>query len=200
MKITDAPKTVTLEFNGEQITYRRVNGAAMDKGGSEQTVCTPPALLLAVRQALSDDGHALPLFDFDLAAAAENAVAPGWYGPGSPFSHDALTASWDGLGLAWCNPPFKQLAAFTKKAAECQDGTRLVMLVRDAPGTKWWRNNVAGLAYVMHIGRVWFVGREWQTPFDVAILDYGSKPGHDYPVLTSAQRGKPEAKKGNLKL
>jgi len=161
MNTTDAPKTVTLEFNGQQITYRRVNGAALNKNGSEQTVCTPESLLTWVHiHCLTGAGAVTDGWKWDLAATAGNSVAgPGYYfGPGSQYGVDALQVSWAGTPTTrWCNPPFSMLAAFTHKARqEHLCGVSSVLLVRDSPGTRWWRDNVVGYAQIYHIGRVWF--------------------------------------------
>jgi len=202
MNTTDAPKTVILEFNGQPVTYRRVNGAAMNKGGSVQVVCTPKSLLEWVHiHCLNRAGGG---WNWDLAANADNGVAgrASYFGPGSLYGEDALRVSWAGtVAPRWCNPPFSMLAAFTNTARyEHLCGTSSVLLVRDSPGTKWWRDNVVGYAQAYHIGRVWFAGHEQSTPFDLAVLVYnglGTAPPPDcYPALSPAQRGKPEAKKG----
>lgn len=53
-------------------------------------------------------------FALDLAAEAPTAVAPTWYGPGSPFQADALAAEdWEapGGGPRWVNPPYGRQCA-----------------------------------------------------------------------------------------
>jgi len=192
-----AEELLAIGPNNETARYRRVRGAASKRGASVQIVCTPDSLLEWVHiHCLNRDGGG---WNWDLAANADNGVAgrASYFGPGSLHSEDALQASWaDTPKPRWCNPPFSMLAKFTDKARyEHLCGVSSVLLVRDSPGAKWWRDNVVGYAQIYHIGRVWFVGREWQTPFDLAVLVYdglGTVPPPDcYPALSPAQRGQP---------
>jgi hypothetical protein len=79
-------------------------------GRSEQTVCTPPEFLRAVRYFLGLCGE----FDFDLAASDDNAVTHPRYEGDRPYyteQDNALVQTWKcGTGWNWCNPPFGKLA------------------------------------------------------------------------------------------
>lgn len=59
-------------------------------------------------------------FDVDLCADVTRALLPVWFGPGSEFEEDALTAPWHEFGeFGFCNPPYGAFVApVLRKAAE----------------------------------------------------------------------------------
>lgn len=58
----------------------------------------------------------------DVAAEAHNALYRRWYGIGSPFGENGLVAPWiipsEGILCAYCNPPFRDMMPWIKKAAD----------------------------------------------------------------------------------
>lgn len=60
---------------------------------------TPPAIFADLNDRYS--------FDIDLCADHERALCDVWFGPGSEFAEDALTAWWSEWGsVGFCNPPY----------------------------------------------------------------------------------------------
>lgn len=46
-------------------------------------------------------------FEIDICADASRALAPIWFGPGSPYGEDALCTPWHEFGsTGYCNPPY----------------------------------------------------------------------------------------------
>jgi phage N-6-adenine-methyltransferase len=99
----------------------------------------------------------------DLAANAENAIAPVYFGQGSQHGEDSLTANWRrlgslaGIGLRWLNPPYSDraqpIARWAMKCAEMRgkvDGP-IAFLVPAAVCTTWFRRHVAPHAYVFEL-------------------------------------------------
>ena len=67
------------------------NPASMNKsGGAPQNWQTPTAYVAELARRHTPRGT----FDIDACADASNHIAPVWFGPGSPFGEDALTADW----------------------------------------------------------------------------------------------------------
>lgn len=108
----------------------------------------------------------------DLAASADNAKAPVWFGPGG-VHEDALAVPWSPSpspekvpdGLRWLNPPFANIAPWARKcisAAEC--GAEILLLVPAAVGSNWFADYVAGHAMVYLLnGRLCFDGKNVYT-------------------------------------
>ncbi len=151
---------------------------AQKPGTSEQTVCTPRAFLNAVESRFGK-------IAFDLAATQENAVTGDdqFFGPGSPWANDSLTADWsqvyeDELTILWCNPPYGMIKGngFARKARkECAGGdVRVVMLIPAAVATNWFAEEVHGHALVIPIRpRLTFVGHRDPFPKDLMLCCYG---------------------------
>jgi phage N-6-adenine-methyltransferase len=137
---------------------------------SEQTVCTPLEFIAAVERRFG-------LITCDLAATRENAVHPNFLGPGSKYSEDALSVSWQGPAgpVLWLNPPYSRCADFAKKAAEeGAKGARVHMLVPASVGSNWFADHVHGKALVLALRpRLTFVGHRWPFPKDLLLCVYG---------------------------
>lgn len=146
---------------------------------SEQSVCTPPEFLRAVRRRFG-----IKAFAIDLAASADNAVAPLYY----TEADDALKQPWrtSGRELGWLNPPFGDLAPWAEKAwRESRLGARFVMLVPAAVGANWWRDWIHGKPFVLFLnGRLTFVGHKQPYPKDCALMVYGPDVAPGYDVWT----------------
>lgn len=102
----------------------------------EPKVRTDDEIIRAARQrwgtptvAVRNIEHRLKVrFGLDVCAESWSAKAPRWFGPGSPFGEDGLTAPWRVQpGEAWfCNPPFAHIDPWVERA-----------LAADAPGVMW---------------------------------------------------------------
>lgn len=135
-------------------------------GRSEQVVCTPPELLMAVTKRLC-----IGNFVWDLAASQDNKVCDSCW----TEEDNALEQSWNMIaGWNWCNPPFGKMEPWVKKAAEeSWRGAYTVMLVPASVGANWWLTWVEGYAYQSFLnGRITFVGHDKPYPKDCAILLY----------------------------
>lgn len=136
-------------------------------GKSVQSVCTPPEFIQAVCKHLY-----IPHFELDIAADADNSVAPWFY----TEQDDALTRTWlSGPGTwAWCNPPYADIAPWVSKACEeSNGGARIAMLLPASVGSNWWDSYVHDVAYVTFLApRLTFVGHKDPYPKDLALLLY----------------------------
>lgn len=154
---------------------------AQKPGRSKQDYQTPLEFLAAVKRRFG-----IAEFDIDLAADAENAVAPIYY----DAETNALIQPWRtvGRGLAWCNPPFGDLGPWVEKAwRESRTAARVAMLVPAGVGSNWWREWVHGKAFVLLLnGRLTFVGAAQPYPKDCCLLIYGPDVAPGYEVWTWA--------------
>lgn len=67
---------------------------------------TPPAVFLKLQ-------HDFGPFDIDLTADTTRHLLPVWFGPGSPFHPDALTAPWLAHGKhGYSNPPYGRFVRY----------------------------------------------------------------------------------------
>lgn len=135
---------------------------AQKPGRSKQDYRTEQAFLAAVKRRFG-----VTEFDIDLAASAENAVAPLYY----TVDDNALVQPWrtKARGLAWCNPPFDDIAPWVERAwTESRAATRIAMLVPAGVGSDWWAESVHGKAFVLLLnGRLCFI-ENWRTTIDPA--------------------------------
>lgn len=144
---------------------------------SKQDWGTPPEFLSAVKRLLGVDEFAV-----DLAAHADNAVAPIWFGPGGA-REDSLSpdASWsDGyLRWLWLNPPYADIAPWVEKAAaEAALGARIAVLVPLSADANWWADHVEGKARALAVApRLQFVGAKDPYPKPIALLLYDEAGG-----------------------
>ena len=77
-------------------------------------------------------------FDLDVAANAENAKAPQWYG----IADDGLVQPW--FGRVWCNPPYSDVRPWVAKAHDESDRcTRIAMLLpANRTEQAWWQQEI----------------------------------------------------------
>jgi phage N-6-adenine-methyltransferase len=139
---------------------------AQKRGSSKQDYGTPPELLAAVKRRLCIDGFAL-----DVAASAENAVAPCYY----TEQVNGLAQCWVSKGeWTWCNPPYSDITPWVATAVEqSRQGANIAMLLPASVGANWWRDWVNPYAYKVYLnGRLTFVGCEDPYPKDCALLLY----------------------------
>lgn len=133
---------------------------------SVQTYGTPVELLQAVKRRLH-----IGAFACDLAASAENAVAPLFYSEGN----SAFDNTWNmGTGVSWLNPPFENIKPWVEKAwEESQKGAHVVMLLPASVGSNWYKDYVHQKAYVVFISpRITFVGETTPYPKDLMLCVY----------------------------
>ena len=108
----------------------------------------------------------------DLAARADNAVAPLWLDE----AVDSLTVDWAGLpGRRWLNPPFRHIAPWIAKAAELEHDTHeTIVLVPASVGANWFADYVLDRARVVFVRpRLTFVGASDPYPRDLMLAVYG---------------------------
>lgn len=109
-------------------------------------------------------------FDLDPCCYATTATCPNYY----TLQEDGLKCPW--FGTVFCNPPFskKNIPLWAAKAMrECVDRSVIVViLVRHAGDTKWWKNHVAraNVDILYPAGRIRFGGVKKSPPFFSPIL------------------------------
>jgi phage N-6-adenine-methyltransferase len=144
---------------------------------------TPPTLFA--------ERHALFRFTVDAAASAENALLPRFW----TREDDGLAQSWVGERV-WCNPPYSNIGAWVKKAAE--GGAALVDMLLPANRTeqRWWQEYIepfreARVRTRFLPGRMRFGHPAgWATPpkgdrppFGVVLVTWGTaRPRRTWPV------------------
>lgn len=146
-------------------------------GESEQVVGTDPLFLAALARRFGP-------IRFDLAANASNAVAPNYYGPGSPLGEDTLVMPWHKHGgVLFLNPEFDDIEPY---AAKCREegalGGRVHFLVPASTGANWFRFHVNKHALILALSpRLTFVGHMQPYPKDMILAVFGPwvAPGFD---------------------
>ena len=115
---------------------------------------TPPELFNKLNAAVGG-------FRVDAAADAESSFCENWYGPNSPIEdgEDALKVPlW--LSPAFCNPPYDDLAGWTRKFKEQHElGNTVVAIIPANVETDWFYTNVVqgGCSIMFMKGRVPFI-------------------------------------------
>lgn len=141
-------------------------GAAHHRGTSEQSVQTPPEFIHAVKRSWG-----LTEFYWDLAADLDNRQAPNFFDE----AQDALQQTWPttaGREVCWLNPPYANIGAWVKKAAQSPQ-CRTLMLLPASVGTNWYRDWVFPYAATIVLnGRIKFIGHKDPYPKDLMLLDY----------------------------
>ncbi len=89
-------------------------------------------------------------FFLDVAATGDNHLTPWFFGPGSPYAEDGLTADWSRIPLSpgdsvWCNPPYGPSGTIPRwiaKARQERDLHRMrtLMLLPADTSTAWYRD------------------------------------------------------------
>lgn len=148
-------------------------------GRSKQDYATPPAFLQAVKHRLD-----IRAFDCDLAASADNAVAPRFY----TAAQNSLKQPWRvGPGWNFLNPPFARIEPWVERAwnQAIRADARTAVLVPAGVGSNWWRDFVHAKAHVLLLnGRITFVGETMPYVKDCCLLLYGPKIVPRYSVWT----------------
>ena len=122
-------------------------------------------------------------FTLDACATAENAKVKANY---ITKEIDALRVPW--TGVVWCNPPYGRDIGlwFRKVRIEAEAGSTVVMLAPARTDTRWWHDNVQGIASEVRFvrGRLKFQGGESKgakavasqsAPFPSAVIIYRPK-------------------------
>lgn len=107
-------------------------------------------------------------FTHDVACTRVNRLCPkGFKWP----DEDGLAQSWQGARV-WCNPPYgREIANWTRKAAqEAHHATLIVMLVPARTDTAWWHEAIKTARPVFIKGRLKFEGAKSSAPFPSALL------------------------------
>lgn len=133
---------------------------------SDQVVLTPPDFLTAVQARFGP-------IDVDVAASSSN-VCRTWFGPGSPIAQDGLAVAWPRDAVVWCNPPFRDCAAWTRKAsAEVSRGVFSLVLTPLALETRWFEAIEQDCCALVLRPRLRFVGHDHDYPKGLMLLVYG---------------------------
>ena len=129
---------------------------------------TPPQFTASVLAGLG-----IQQFDLDPASPeAPSVPCRRWF-----TVHDnGLVQGWDGE-FVWANPPYEFLSRWVRKAIseyEAGHAKRIVMLIPNRPGTKYWRAIVeSGAAIFALDGRLHFGGAPDPAPFACALVVWG---------------------------
>lgn len=114
----------------------------------------------AVYQPLDAEFH----FTLDACATADNAKCPRYF----TKDQDGLDQAW-GEETVWCNPPFRDVAAWVRKAS-IEKGATTVLLVPSRTDTDWWHRYVWTKAEIRWIrGRLRFNAKA-NAPFPCCII------------------------------
>jgi hypothetical protein len=144
---------------------------------SKQDYGTPLELICAVNCRFGQ-------LTWDLAATAENTVAPRRPGSGGFFSEgldDALTTSWEVFtraDLLWLNPPFGAIATtwapLVSRWTRKLPWLRVLMLTPGSIGSEWFQRYVHRKAMVLALSpRLHFIGAADPYPKDCMLSCFG---------------------------
>jgi len=157
--------------------------ALRPRTAGEQNVGTPRDLLDAIEARWGK-------LTLDLCASADNACAPAFLSEAT----DSLKADWSALrGLGWCNPPFKKIAPWVKKASETKlrRGAKILVLTPASVGSDWFRLHVWGKARVIFLnGRAQFQGHDAPYPKDLQISVFGELPSTEIWTWKTIKRSR----------
>ena len=142
-------------------------------------------------------------FALDLAARADNKVAPLWVGPGSRYGentldpelpHRLLTELPPGLWGRWwfCNPPYGKDTLAWVRAWErlVAHGARIVALMPARTDTRWFHAIRPSFATEIRLlqGRLQFVGAPNGAPFPSMLAFMAQSVGTPAPELRITRR------------
>lgn len=178
--LTDQGFQYAIDFDDliERINLLR-GPAKSTMGGGAQVVRTPRAFirLLELRLGIT--------FGFDLAAIAENAVAPRYFGPcPGAVAQDALKEDWTTVcgpdNWAFNNPEYAYVLPWVRKAQlDSYRGARLVQLLKASLGSKWFFEQVyqRRCRVLKMYGRLPFEGYEGcGANFDTIVIVWDGMP------------------------
>jgi phage N-6-adenine-methyltransferase len=150
------PRTGTTDAARQAACRQRKRQAAR---AQRQAWATPPDLFAQ----LDAEFH----FTRDVAAQPGNALCARFYTP----AQDGLAQSWAG-DVCWCNPPYREVGRWVRKAAEAaQAGATVVCLLPASTDTQWWHTWVMPLAEIRFLqGRLKFSGSTTNAPFPCAVV------------------------------
>jgi hypothetical protein len=76
------------------------------------------------------------------------------------------------IRASWCNPPYREVGRWVRKAAEAaQAGAMVVCLLPASTDTQWWHTWVIPLAEIRLLqGRLKFSGSKTNAPFPCAVV------------------------------
>lgn len=120
---------------------------------------TPPELFAELNKEFS--------FDLDPCATAGNAKCARYF----TLEDDGLAQNWGGCSV-FCNPPYSNIKAWVKKAAEeAQRGALVVMLIPARTDTRWFHDYIYHKAEIRFIrGRLRFSGSKTPAPFPSMVV------------------------------
>ena len=110
-------------------------------------------------------------FTLDVAASVTNAKCARFFS----IDNDGLKNDWN--GVIWCNPPYRNVKLWIKKAyEESIKGATVVMLIPARPDTKAWHEYVFKYAKIEFLrGRLKFSNSKNSAPFPSAIVIFNGQ-------------------------
>jgi phage N-6-adenine-methyltransferase len=130
-------------------------------------------------QDLFDKLNAIHGFTLDVCAVPENAKCARFFTP----EMDGLAQDWKD-NVAWCNPPYSEVAKWIKKAHEStfmdwqHNGAKTVMLIPARTDTRAWHDFIFPHAKIEFLrGRLKFGGHKNSAPFPSAVVIFGDRDG-----------------------
>lgn len=137
---------------------------AQKPGKSFQAYATPKDFLAAVERRFG-------VVRTDLAASSDNAVAPEYFNE----LQNSLVQDWTALkGVAFCNPPFADLAPWAEKLSTVRDRRAWTLLLTPAAvGSEWVADHVLDKALMLLLApRLCFDGKN-PYPKDLILICAG---------------------------
>jgi phage N-6-adenine-methyltransferase len=140
---------------------------------------TPPDLLAECMSLAR-----VSMFDLDVAANDDNAVAPRWH----TLADSGLDASW--TGRVWCNPPYSDIRPWVEKADASQLECERIAMLLPANRTEqaWWQDIIEPERHLRHLEVYFLRGRRrfdrpgWiaptkgdRPPFGLALIVWGGR-------------------------
>jgi len=161
------PRTGTTDAARQAACRRRKRQAARRAQRHRAGAWTTPlALFRLLDQKFS--------FTLDVAAQPDNALCARFYTP----AQDGLAQSW-AVNVCWCNPPYREVRRWVRKAAEeAQAGATVVCLLPASTDTQWWHTWVIPWAEIRFLqGRLKFSGSKTNAPFPCAVVIFRPSGG-----------------------
>lgn len=141
---------------------------------SKQDYGTPPELVQAIERDFSK-------IAFDLAATAQNTVAPFFISKDA--SNDSILADWladynyhKRNGVLWLNPPFEKVRPWMEKCRdESAKGARILSLTKASLDANWYQDVVApnAASWILK-DRVKFVGCDYVFTQALMLSEWGT--------------------------
>jgi phage N-6-adenine-methyltransferase len=111
-------------------------------------------------------------FTIDVAASAHDTKCARFY----TIHDDGLAQDWS-QDVCWCNPPWRGIERWVKKAyEESLRGATTIMLLPCRTDTHWWHHYIQPYAEIRWIkGRIKFDGWDDKVPFACAIFIFSPR-------------------------